>query len=365
MLRLFLALLLLWTVPAAAQISTLTLAQGGTGSATGLTVTTQGGSYTAASTDCGTMIVFSATATVTLPSTLGLGCRIQLMQGAASAPVTASAGSGATLQNPYATAATAAQYAIAEATVTANAGGSAAAWTLRNPVLTSGGATAVSPVTYTTPGNYALGQASNTSSTFTTNSAYPVTGVLVPGMTVTMGSVTGTLGAFQSGTTWGFTVTAGTTATNTSFTASNFCIGTATTTSSTLVTSLITSGALAAGMTVEIGGVTGTLGTFVSGTTWNFTPVSGTVGTATAFYAGTASVISTADAYSLINSASPGYYLLTPGTNGIVHTISNYGAGTATIVLSVNGATATVSLLQGSTIVVFWNSSLSTYLYAA
>lgn len=66
-------------------------------------VTTQtGAAYTLTSTDCGTMIRFtsSATVTVTLPSGLGAGCEAALVQ-AGTGQVTVVAGSGEKLWNPH------------------------------------------------------------------------------------------------------------------------------------------------------------------------------------------------------------------------------------------------------------------------
>lgn len=126
-------------LPAVAQ-APLAVSLGGTSSGTGLLISTQAGTtYTVAAIDCGTAVNFtSATAvTVTLPANLGVGCKVGLVQGAAGA-VTAQAGSGASLLNPFSTATTQAQNASISAVVLTNAG-SAAAWKIENPSTAAGG----------------------------------------------------------------------------------------------------------------------------------------------------------------------------------------------------------------------------------
>jgi hypothetical protein len=134
-------------LPAAAQ-APLAVSLGGTSSGTGLLISTQAGtSYVMVAGDCGTAVNFTSASavTVTLPSTLGVGCKIGIVQGGAGA-VTAQAGSGASLLNPFATATTQAQNASMSAVVLTNAG-SAAAWKIDNVPTTGGGSGGVATIT--------------------------------------------------------------------------------------------------------------------------------------------------------------------------------------------------------------------------
>jgi hypothetical protein len=93
------------------------------------TVQNQSAAYTLASTDCGTEIVVtvSATAAVTLPATLPIGCQVAVVQGG-TAKITLSAASGAALESPHSFTGTFAQYSTIGAQVISNASGSAAVW---------------------------------------------------------------------------------------------------------------------------------------------------------------------------------------------------------------------------------------------
>jgi hypothetical protein len=100
-------------------------------------VTTQGGTiYTLAATDCGTTIVFTniAAITVTTLNSLPAGCAVALEQGGAG-QVTIAAGSGTTQHSAHSFTKTYGQYAILGLFVDANAGGSAA-----NFIITGDGA---------------------------------------------------------------------------------------------------------------------------------------------------------------------------------------------------------------------------------
>lgn len=76
-----------------------------------------------------------------------------------------------------------------------------------------------------------------------------------------------------------------------------------------------------------------------------------------------AGAISTADVYSLINSATAITMTLAAGPNGVKHTICNYGAGAVTLTMPYMGATS-YSLASGAAIAVIYNTALSTYLLA-
>lgn len=91
-------------------------------------VTTQGGTtYTLASTDCGTTILFTnaSPVTVTTLNSLSAGCAIAIEQ-AGSGQITIGAGSGATQHSAHGFTKTYGQYAILGLFVDANAGGGAA-----------------------------------------------------------------------------------------------------------------------------------------------------------------------------------------------------------------------------------------------
>jgi hypothetical protein len=101
------------------------------------TVTTQGGTaYTLAATDCGTTIVFTnvAAITVTTLNSLPPGCAVAIEQGG-SGQVTIAAGSGTTQHSAHSFTKTYGQYAILGLFVDINAGGSAA-----NFIITGDGA---------------------------------------------------------------------------------------------------------------------------------------------------------------------------------------------------------------------------------
>lgn len=101
------------------------------------TVTTQSGtSYTLAATDCGTTILFTnvAAITVTTLNSLPAGCAVALEQGGAG-QVTIAAGSGTTQHSAHSFTKTYGQYAILGLFVDVNAGGSAA-----NFIITGDGA---------------------------------------------------------------------------------------------------------------------------------------------------------------------------------------------------------------------------------
>lgn len=115
--------------------------------------TQSGTTYTVQATDCRLTIPFTSSSpvTVTMPSAGVVGCEVWLLQSGAGT-VTAVNGSGATIPNPYPTTATVAQNSIAHFKVTANSGGSAAAWTMQDlsayagsggpsPTITAGTAT--------------------------------------------------------------------------------------------------------------------------------------------------------------------------------------------------------------------------------
>lgn len=79
-----------------------------------------------------------------------------------------------------------------------------------------------------------------------------------------------------------------------------------------------------------------------------------------------AGAIATTDSYSLINSASSLAMTLANGSvNGHSITINNYGVGTATVTLKLQGSTQAVPLASGSVLNLFWNTSLTTYLLAS
>jgi hypothetical protein len=93
-------------------------------------VTTQAGTtYTLASTDCGTKVLFTnaSAVTVTLPNSLSIGCQIALAQYGAS-KVSVSAASGATLNSPHSYTGTYAEYSTIGVSVDQNSGGTAAVW---------------------------------------------------------------------------------------------------------------------------------------------------------------------------------------------------------------------------------------------
>jgi hypothetical protein len=91
-----------------------------------------GTTYTVQPTDCSLTIPFTSSSpvTVTLPAAGVVGCEVWLLQ-SGTGTVTAVNGSGATIPNPYPTTATVAQNSTTYFNVTANAGGSAAAWTMK------------------------------------------------------------------------------------------------------------------------------------------------------------------------------------------------------------------------------------------
>lgn len=94
------------------------------------TITTQAGqSYTLANSDCGTMILFTNAVTVTLPKTAPTGCEIALQQ-YGTGTVSVAAQSGATLNSPHNYSITFAEHSVIGVAVDANAGGSAAVWSL-------------------------------------------------------------------------------------------------------------------------------------------------------------------------------------------------------------------------------------------
>lgn len=93
-------------------------------------VTTQSGTtYTFASTDCGTEVVFSnsSSITATIPATLPVGCNIAALQsGAGQIAVNGSAVTPATLESAHSYTKTFGQWAIIGINIEANVGGSAA-----------------------------------------------------------------------------------------------------------------------------------------------------------------------------------------------------------------------------------------------
>ena len=100
-------------------------------------VSTQSGiTYTLAATDCGTTILFSnsATITVTTLNSLPAGCAIAIEQGG-NGQVAISAGAGATQHSAHGFTKTYGQYAILGIFVDVNVGGSAA-----NVIITGDGA---------------------------------------------------------------------------------------------------------------------------------------------------------------------------------------------------------------------------------
>lgn len=94
------------------------------------TVTTQSGTtYTFASTDCGTEVIFSSNSavTATIPATLPAGCNIAVAQlGTAKVSVNGSAVTPATLHSAHSYTGTSAQYAVIGINIEANSGGSSA-----------------------------------------------------------------------------------------------------------------------------------------------------------------------------------------------------------------------------------------------
>jgi hypothetical protein len=97
------------------------------GPVVGAVSTQSGTTYTLAATDCGTTIVFTnaAAVTVTTLNSLPAGCAVAIEQGGAG-QVTVAAGSGATQHSAHSFTKTYGQYAILGLFVDINAGGSAA-----------------------------------------------------------------------------------------------------------------------------------------------------------------------------------------------------------------------------------------------
>ena len=72
--------------------------------------------------------------------------------------------------------------------------------------------------------------------------------------------------------------------------------------------------------------------------------------------------IATSDSFSLINSATAVAMTVAAGTvDGQPLIINNYGAGTATVTLTLQGVSTPVSMPSGSVLNVSWNVALSTY----
>ena len=92
--------------------------------------TTQSGTaYTLASTDCGTQIVFTnaAAVSVTIPATLAVDCNVTILQaGAGQVAVTGTAVTAATLHSAHAFTKTYGQWAMISVDIYSNVGGSAA-----------------------------------------------------------------------------------------------------------------------------------------------------------------------------------------------------------------------------------------------
>ena len=96
------------------------------------TPTITANAYTAASTDCGTLVRITnsnVAVTVTLPNSLAVGCNIAWKQ-VDTTQITFSAGTGATLTSAHSYTKTFGQNAIVGTLVTSNSGGSAASYTL-------------------------------------------------------------------------------------------------------------------------------------------------------------------------------------------------------------------------------------------
>ena len=109
------------------------VAVGATGSAiAGLNpITSQGGSYTFALTDCNTTVHFTAAATATVPNSLPVGCDIAVIQDVSgSQQVTFAAGSGATMHSAGGLIHTNTQYSGVGIHVYSNIGGGAAVYDL-------------------------------------------------------------------------------------------------------------------------------------------------------------------------------------------------------------------------------------------
>jgi hypothetical protein len=80
----------------------------------------------------------------------------------------------------------------------------------------------------------------------------------------------------------------------------------------------------------------------------------------------TAGNISLGDTLSIINSPNPiTMTLAAPVMTGHEMVVNNYGPGTATIHLVLQGTTQDVALTQGSVLDVVWNSALASYLFVS
>jgi hypothetical protein len=118
---------LTWTAPQTFQQSTTGGIQGYTAK-----VTTQSGTtYTLASTDCGTRILFTSNSavTVTLPNSLAVGCEVSMSQYGTS-KVSVAAASGATVNSRNSFTGTSGQYASIGVIVDQNSSGTAGVYEL-------------------------------------------------------------------------------------------------------------------------------------------------------------------------------------------------------------------------------------------
>ena len=112
-------------------------------------------------------------------------------------------------------------------------------------------------------------------------------------------------------------------------------------------------------MATQSAGAVAITGGTIGNVTFSSTAVINTVSN-TYTYAG---AIAVTDTFALINSGPDIAMTLAAGTrDGFPVIINNYGPGTATVTLNIQGSSTPVALPSGSVLNVSWNASLSTYL---